>query len=554
MRLTTPLVLFVLLLCVLAPPLHAAPATEAQIQGASVRVRASGQECGLVRCMQVTQAGSGTLIGRSDESHYLVATCNHIGDRLKRDTIRVAVDVGGKTYTASVLANDPQADICLLDFQATESYPTVDLSTTVPPAGSRLRAYGYPNAGPLQGRDGVMQQLADDLIYNTASQQGDSGGGVFYNGEFAGVHWGGNGVSGHAAPVEKVRLLMGRRGIRCNPSSPSGTGSQPAIPSTPYGANRPESPAGPASPATPGPAEPQQISAELKAAIAFFKSKIEEIEKTQGAKPIADKIDSLVANHGDLLARIKSAEQKLADLKSGVDAVAADKTVPDKLSDIVKIVDGLASDGDLKSLEEKLVGQIKSGDQGPAFEKLSGIVEKLAGATQGVGEKTESLAPVITKVAADMPAISAALGTVSTGLWVVAPGAAAVLCAVSIGMQLFAGRKTPALTGLSAVANPPIIIHSGQPAQPQAQQNQQSAATVAAPSSPVTAAAPAVASKPDLVIQTQVQPIDSNRHAQAYAFAARELIQKQPGSEGNIRTMDELIKQYLNANPAPNPA
>lgn len=134
-----------------------------------------------------TSYGSGTIIGKW-RGRYAVLTCSHILLNEGRHTVQA----DGVVYNADLIAIDPKPDLALLVFSARRSFPCIPLAAQSPRAECTVRTCGYPGAGTLTANLTVVQgyQGNRNVVLRFFNQIGESGGGVFRNGELTGIMWG----------------------------------------------------------------------------------------------------------------------------------------------------------------------------------------------------------------------------------------------------------------------------------------------------------------------------------------------------------------------------
>lgn len=179
-------------------------------ENASVLVRVSGA------------AGSGVAIAPD-----VVATNGHVIGWRMDTAATVTAHADGRTYRATVVALDPDADVALLQIHGGRLDP-VRLAPT-PPEGTEVHLLGW-------GRRGVLARGAGKILRRTfghrtprgqvpvvlchlASEPGDSGGGIFdTEGRLVAINWGAISTTGQSlsTPSEYVStLLQGYHETQC---------------------------------------------------------------------------------------------------------------------------------------------------------------------------------------------------------------------------------------------------------------------------------------------------------------------------------------------------
>lgn len=141
--------------------------------------------------------GSGTVIA-SEGGCSLVLTNRHVAVRLgARGTF---TPPGGGSYPVCCVAVDDASDLALL--HTPHALPAAPLALRDPPAGAELTQYGHPYAGPCRPRrsrflgfrglcDTQWGRAAARTVHATGlSVEGESGSGLFHNGELVAVCWG----------------------------------------------------------------------------------------------------------------------------------------------------------------------------------------------------------------------------------------------------------------------------------------------------------------------------------------------------------------------------
>lgn len=150
-------------------------------------------------------SGSGTVVA-CEGGRSLVLTNRHVCPRLGAGK---SFEVGGRRYPAFCCCVDSRADLALLIVDA--DLPACSLAKAAPDAGTPTVQFGHPYAGPQRPKRGIIRGfvgwLRDGLpILHSGinTEQGDSGSGVFADGELVGVTWGEGGSCVHLADVYQL--------------------------------------------------------------------------------------------------------------------------------------------------------------------------------------------------------------------------------------------------------------------------------------------------------------------------------------------------------------
>jgi hypothetical protein len=163
-------------------------------------------------------AGSGVAVGPD-----LIATNGHvIGWRLDTQAT-VTAHADGRTYRATVVALDPDADVALLHAHGARLDP-VALADT-PPEGAEVHLLGYGRRGVLARGVGRILRRAFGhrtprgqvpvVLCHLASEPGDSGGGIFDGaGNMVALNWGAISATGQSLSTPSAyvaKLVAGYR-------------------------------------------------------------------------------------------------------------------------------------------------------------------------------------------------------------------------------------------------------------------------------------------------------------------------------------------------------
>ena len=192
-------------------------------------------------------AGSGVAIAPD-----VVATNGHvIGWRMDTQTT-VTAHADGRTYRATVVALDPDADVALLQIHGGR-LESVTLAPT-PPEGSEVHLLGWGRRGVLaRGAGRILRRAFGHrtprgqvpvILCHLASEPGDSGGGIFdADGRLVAINWGAISATGQSlsTPSEYVsKLLDGYHETQCGggscstgPRQNAGPGYGPLAPKFP---------------------------------------------------------------------------------------------------------------------------------------------------------------------------------------------------------------------------------------------------------------------------------------------------------------------------------
>lgn len=192
-------------------------------------------------------AGSGVAIAAD-----VVATNGHVIGWRMDTAATVTAHADGRTYRATVVALDPDADVALLQIHGGKLDP-VTLAPT-PPEGSEVHLLGWGRRGVLaRGAGRILRRTFGHrtprgqvpvILCHLASEPGDSGGGIFdAAGNLVAINWGAISATGQSlsTPSEYVsKLLDGYHETQCGggacPTGPrqnAGPGYGPPAPKFP---------------------------------------------------------------------------------------------------------------------------------------------------------------------------------------------------------------------------------------------------------------------------------------------------------------------------------
>lgn len=167
-------------------------------------------------------SASGTCIA-SEDGKSLILTCNHLfyeqpyagaPFQLGAYPLTSTVTVRGKTYTATAIAGDADADLALVEVDAV--LPVADIAPELPQSGSKVQHYGLGSGGGVGKVLPVPTNVSRPsmmFLYDAKSDSGDSGAGVFDEfGRLCAVHCGRDGTArsspSRGTPVTSVRVVV----------------------------------------------------------------------------------------------------------------------------------------------------------------------------------------------------------------------------------------------------------------------------------------------------------------------------------------------------------
>jgi hypothetical protein len=156
-------------------------------RAASVLVRSSGNVVEDGQQRRQASTGSGTVIGMWRQQ-YLVLTCHHVLVQGGEHTIQT----GTFRARGTVVADDAQRDLALLAVRSLSRLETCPLGRQSPQSQSLVHTGGYPRGGPFRAEQAAVAGFRGekDLVLKFFNRPGESGGGVFQNGQLVGVVWG----------------------------------------------------------------------------------------------------------------------------------------------------------------------------------------------------------------------------------------------------------------------------------------------------------------------------------------------------------------------------
>lgn len=172
-----------------------------------------------------SSAGSGTLVGRDDNSG-LVVTCYHLFT--EGDFGPVCSFTNGQRLVGKLVASDPTNDLAAIWISRPDVEP-VPLADYRPEKGERIYSAGYGSTATnqLAVNEGIVDRHVDrgnngdyEGVRITGTVRSGDSGGCFLNesGELAAVLWGGNevGVYGTSSAFVNVMLKQCHGGV-CRP-------------------------------------------------------------------------------------------------------------------------------------------------------------------------------------------------------------------------------------------------------------------------------------------------------------------------------------------------
>lgn len=170
----------------------------------------------------VNSKGSGTAI-----SPNLIITCGHLF-RDSKGPVIVSNPYAGSNR-ATLIADSLNPDLAVLQVQGNLPY-YVKLAEKSVSVNSRVVFAGYGSNGfrAVYSQVRPNRYVQEHITLTSDCRQGDSGGGVLYEGKLVGVIWGTSGGV-HAVPLTQIRSWLRNR--RCYPNYSNCTGAQCEIPS-----------------------------------------------------------------------------------------------------------------------------------------------------------------------------------------------------------------------------------------------------------------------------------------------------------------------------------
>ena len=156
-------------------------------RAASVLVRSSGNVVEDGQQRRQTSTGSGTVIGMWRQQ-YLVLTCHHVLVQGGEHTIQT----GSFRARGTVVADDARRDLALLTIRSNTRLEACPLGRQSPTTQSLVHTGGFPRGGPFRAEQAAVAGFRGekDLVLRFFNRPGESGGGVFQNGQLVGVVWG----------------------------------------------------------------------------------------------------------------------------------------------------------------------------------------------------------------------------------------------------------------------------------------------------------------------------------------------------------------------------
>lgn len=174
-------------------------------------------------------SGSGVVVGPD-----LIATNGHVIGWRMDTAATVTAHVDGRTYRATVVALDPDADVALLHAHGARLDP-VTLADT-PPEGAEVHLLGYGRRGVLaRGAGRILRRVfsyrtprgqVPVVLCHLASEPGDSGGGIFdADGRMVALNWGAISATGQSLSTPSVYVAKLMAGYRETAGCGGGVGS-----------------------------------------------------------------------------------------------------------------------------------------------------------------------------------------------------------------------------------------------------------------------------------------------------------------------------------------
>ena len=143
------------------------------------------------RAGRVRYSISGTVIGRLRGSQYVLTAAHgflHNGKWSGGE--RVQVCTATACYVGSLAFAEKASDLAVIRLLGRTNLPCAPVAASNAPEGSKATLLGYPG-GSKQLRSvstTVVRYQGIDLVHDRHMAQGDSGGGLFLNGELVGMH------------------------------------------------------------------------------------------------------------------------------------------------------------------------------------------------------------------------------------------------------------------------------------------------------------------------------------------------------------------------------
>lgn len=164
------------------------------------------------------QRGSGVLVGKSDGNSWYVLTNAHVvdaGPKIKRAEPNILAL--GKWRKGRVIARDDESDLALIQIEASQVLPTLEMSEDGPPSGAAVESHGLiggqnycvrkaelRHALPLPG--GAQAWASHRYYVNTTFRSGESGGAVTFNNQLVGLIHGNDPAAGWGLVVDHASI------------------------------------------------------------------------------------------------------------------------------------------------------------------------------------------------------------------------------------------------------------------------------------------------------------------------------------------------------------
>mgnify|MGYP003386430820 CR=1 FL=1 len=163
----------------------------------SVRYQTGCQIAG--QCSIVNDMGSGVVIGTLDGLP-VVATCNHVVEKfVHRQALRCVIGIDSKWYGVTCIGYSERLDLALLQVQMAglSDIDPVEIEEQ-PRLASDVQVIGYPQGrfakvkAKYKSRSHIRRggALADVMVSDKPTDQGESGGGLFFGDKLAGIVFG----------------------------------------------------------------------------------------------------------------------------------------------------------------------------------------------------------------------------------------------------------------------------------------------------------------------------------------------------------------------------
>lgn len=180
-------------------------------RSACVRVIGVVQKCGPLGCtINSTAFGSAVIVGKY-RGQWAALTCEHV----TRGCVRVDVQIEGARLPVEQVAYDRSVDLALIVFEHSGELDWSRIADTSPEPGQAVVASGYPSGGLQHVRAArvVGKNFVDIVAFIPAPSSGDSGGGLFRDGQLVGTISATDRQQGYAIPAATIHAFFSRKSI-----------------------------------------------------------------------------------------------------------------------------------------------------------------------------------------------------------------------------------------------------------------------------------------------------------------------------------------------------